>query len=219
MYDIHTHTFLSDGVLSPAEMVRRCQVVGYSGLVIADHVGPSNLDFVLDSLCEFCEMVAGAYEGVDVLPGCELTHVPPVLIPRLIDAAREAGAEVVLVHGETLAEPVAPGTNRAAIDGGTDVIAHPGLITEEEVQMAADAGIMLEVTGRKGHSLTNGHVARLALAGGAMLSYGSDGHAPGDYRSLDSVRRVLRGAGLSGEQVLQVLAHNESFFTGDEPEG
>ncbi|HLE81453.1 MAG TPA: PHP domain-containing protein, partial [Dehalococcoidia bacterium] len=29
MYDFHTHTFLSDGVLSPIELIRRAHVKGY----------------------------------------------------------------------------------------------------------------------------------------------------------------------------------------------
>jgi len=35
--------------------------------------------------------------------------------------------------------------------------------------MAAEKGILLEITARKGHSLTNGHVAKLAKKHGAAL--------------------------------------------------
>ncbi|SVC01854.1 uncharacterized protein METZ01_LOCUS254708, partial [marine metagenome] len=47
MYDFHTHTFLSDGVLSPIELIRRAIAIGYKTMAITDHVGPGNLEFVL----------------------------------------------------------------------------------------------------------------------------------------------------------------------------
>jgi putative hydrolase len=215
MIDLHTHTYFSDGVLGPAELARRCQVQGYQGLVITDHCDASNLEFTIVSLARFCEETAGAYEGLEILPGCELTHVPPHQIGDMVQKARELGAEVVLIHGETIVEPVAPGTDRAAIEAGCDVVAHPGLITPEEVAMAAGAGVLLELSGRKGHSLTNGHVARLAFEKGALLSFGSDGHAPGDYPTRETALGILRGAGLTDSQAVEVLANNARFFAAD----
>lgn len=213
MIDLHTHTYFSDGVLGPAELARRCQVQGYRGLAITDHCDASNLEFTIVSLARFCEETAGAYEGLEILPGCELTHVPPHQIGPMVEKARELGAEIVLVHGETIVEPVAPGTDRAAIEAGCDVIAHPGLITPEEVAMAADTGVMLELSGRRGHSLTNGHVARLAAEHGALTTFGSDGHSPGDYPTRETAVTIMRGAGLTGNQAAEVLANNARFFT------
>jgi len=213
MIDLHTHTFLSDGILLPAEMARRCQVQGYRALAITDHVGPSNLAMVVTRLAEFCEAVQGAFGEMEIIPGCELTHVPPILIGKMIDEAREVGAEIVLVHGETLVEPVAEGTNRAAIEAGCDVLAHPGLIAPEDAALAAEQGVLLEISGRKGHSLANGHVARLAAECGAELSFGSDGHAPGDYPTREFAMQVLRAAGLDAEAAQAVLGHNARFFS------
>ncbi len=212
MIDLHTHTFFSDGVLVPAELARRCQMQGYRALAITDHCDQSNVDLVVASLANFCQTVAGAFGEMEILPGCEVTHVPPKLIGVVIDRARDAGAEVVLVHGETIVEPVAPGTNRAAIEAECDVLAHPGLIAPEEVALAAERGVLLELSGRKGHSFTNGHVARLALEQGARLSFGSDGHAPGEYPTVDMARSILRGAGLDEEQADAVLRNNAQVF-------
>ncbi len=214
MYDPHTHSFLSDGVLAPAELARRCQVQGYRGLVISDHCDHSNIEFVVGRLVEFCEAVDGHYGDVQVLPGCEITHVPPTLIAGLVALGRELGAEVVLVHGETIVEPVAPGTNRAAIEADCDVLAHPGLITPEEAALAAEHGVMLEISGRKGHCLTNGHVARVALEQGAGLTFGSDGHAPGDYPTRAQAERIAQGAGLTEGQVADLFRNTARFFAG-----
>ena len=212
MIDLHTHTFWSDGDLAPAELVRRCQVQGYRAMAITDHVDPSNLALVVTRLAEFCEAVQGAYGEMEIIPGCEVTHVPPMLIGKMVDDARELGAEIVIVHGQTLVEPVAEGTNRAAIEAGADVVAHPGLISREDAALAAREGVLLEISGRKGHSLANGHVARIATECGAELSFGSDGHSPGDYPTRAFALHILRAAGLDEAAAEAVLSHNARFF-------
>ena len=161
MIDLHTHTTFSDGELIPAELVRRATKAGYQGLAITDHADPSNLHLILDNLLPFAKQ-AGPFLDLNLIVGVELTHVPPPLIPDMVEQARAAGAMLVVVHGETIVEPVARGTNLAAIEAGVDVLAHPGLITEQEVLLAAEKGVHLEITTRKGHSLTNGHVAAMA---------------------------------------------------------
>ena len=55
MYDFHTHTFLSDGVLSPIELIRRALVRGYRAMAVTDHVGLGNVEFVVKTLVIDCE--------------------------------------------------------------------------------------------------------------------------------------------------------------------
>ncbi|MCK7475092.1 MAG: histidinol phosphate phosphatase domain-containing protein [Rhodopseudomonas palustris] len=101
--------------------------------------------------------------GVRLLCGVEITHVPPSQIADLAKTAKDAGADIVVVHGETPVEPVAAGTNHAACGCKyVNVLAHPGLITIEDALLAARNGIALEITSRGGHNRTNGHVARIA---------------------------------------------------------
>ncbi len=195
MIDLHTHTLFSDGVLVPAELARRAQIMGYRALAFTDHVDFSNLDFVLPRLISVCRALADEMDII-LLPGVELTHVPPVLIGGFVEKARALGAAIVVVHGETLVEPVAPGTNRAAIEAGVDILSHPGLILSEEAELAALQGVFLEITTRRGHSLTNGHVARLARQTGAELLLNNDAHAPGDLVSLEMAEKIALGAGL-----------------------
>ena len=47
VYDFHTHTTLSDGVLLPMELIRRCIVSGYAALGIADHSSASTMSRVI----------------------------------------------------------------------------------------------------------------------------------------------------------------------------
>ena len=210
MIDLHTHTVFSDGVLIPAELVRRANVAGYKAVAITDHGDLSNLEHNLSCVLRFVRE-HGHFFDMNVFAGVELTHVPPGLIGEMTAMARELGAQVVNVHGETVTEPVAPGTNLAAIEAGADVLAHPGLITDEEVSLAAEKGVHLEITTRSGHSLTNGHVAAMARKHGAKLVINNDAHAPGDLVSAERRMHVALGAGLSREEYLQAEANSRAI--------
>ena len=195
MIDLHTHTFFSDGELAPSELARRAYLKGYKVLGISDHADPSNLEFLVSALLKLLEK-AKYYPHITIVPGVELTHVPKGLIKEMTRYARNLGARLVVVHGETIVEPVEEGTNRAAIEAGVDILAHPGLITEEDVLLAKKKNVLLEITAKRGHSLSNGHVARLARKIGAKLIYSTDAHAPADLLPEEMARRVVEGAGL-----------------------
>jgi histidinol phosphatase-like PHP family hydrolase len=204
MIDLHTHSLFSDGELLPSELVRRAAAIGYQAIAITDHADSSNLDWVIPRVVQVCRDL-NAHWQVRAIPGVELTHIPPELIPPLTLQARTWGAQIVLVHGETIVEPVPPGTNRRAVAAGVDILAHPGLITEEEVIEAREKGVFLEITARKGHSLTNGHVARLAQKVGASLIFNTDAHAPDDLILRDSALKIAQGAGLTQEDFERML--------------
>lgn len=193
MIDLHAHSFLSDGALLPAEIFRRAVACGYQAFAITDHVDSSNIEDVLDKLTRISDDLSQP-GGPVLLPGVEITHAPPKLIPDLIDRARALGARVVLVHGETLVEPVVPGTNRAAIEGRADILAHPGLISEEEAALAAEHGVLLEISAK--HTLANGHLVQVARTTGAKLVISSDAHRPEQLLDQEMRRRVGLGAGL-----------------------
>jgi len=195
MIDLHTHSFFSDGVLIPSELIRRFENLRYSAVAITDHADSSNLDFVIPRIVKVASFLNNS-QTVKVIPGIELTHVPPELIEPLVFKARDLGASLVVIHGETIVEPVAPGTNRAGIEAGADILAHPGLISDEDAELAAERGTLLEISGRSGHSFTNGYVARAAMKSGAGLILNSDTHSPENMMTEDFARKVIEGAGL-----------------------
>ncbi len=207
MIDLHTHSFFSDGVLVPSELVRRAVIKGYEVIAITDHADASNVDFIIPRVVSVCRELNRRWK-IKALPGIELTHIPPETFVELTDRARSLGAAIVVAHGETLVEPVHPGTNRAAIEARVDILAHPGLLAKEEAELAAKNGVYLEITSRKGHSLSNGHVARLAEETGAKLVIDTDSHEPGDLITDEFARSVLRGAGLSEERIAWVLKNS-----------
>ena len=197
MFDFHTHTFLSDGVLSPIELIRRAMHIGYKTRAITDHVGPGNLEFVLKTLKTDCLMAEKRWD-IEVLPGVEITHTPIEDINDLAKEAKKLGAKIVNVHGETIMEPVVAGTNLAAVSSPyVDILAHPGLISPEEAKIASENGIFLEVSGRKGHGLSNGHVVKTASEAGASIILDSDAHAPEDLMTREYAEKVALGSGLN----------------------
>jgi histidinol phosphatase-like PHP family hydrolase len=198
MIDLHTHSLLSDGELLPSELARRAKVKGYRIIGITDHVDITNIERVAQSILKISEKM-DYYEDITILPGIEITHMPKGLIREMIALARKLGIFYVVVHGETIAEPVEEGTNREAIEGGADVLAHPGLISEEDTMRAKEKNVLLEINGRKGHSLTNGHVGKMAKKVGASLIFNTDSHSPSDLMSEEQARRIVLGAGLSAE--------------------
>jgi histidinol phosphatase-like PHP family hydrolase len=206
MIDLHTHTLFSDGELLPAELAQRAQVMGLEALAFTDHADMSNLELILPRLLAAAAEL-DRHHAMRLLAGVELTHLPPELIGPYADKARAMGAQIVVVHGESPVEPVAPGTNRAAIEAGVDILAHPGLITEEEVKLAAEKGVALEITTRGGHSYTNGHVAAMARKFGAKLVVNNDAHAPRDLVGQDLRRTIALGAGLTPEEYRQTEAN------------
>jgi len=206
MIDLHMHTTYSDGELIPAELIRRAKVAGYKAMAITDHADASNIQFIIESVRKLTDPY-GHFFDMDVLAGVELTHVPPALMADFAQMARDAGAQIVVVHGETVVEPVVQGTNLAAIEARVDVLAHPGLITEVEVRLAAEFGVALEITTRRGHSYANGHVAALARRFGARLVIDNDAHAPGDLLSAEMRKKVAFGAGLTLEEYRQTEAN------------
>jgi len=210
MIDLHTHSLYSDGELVPAELWRRAQVKGYRYLAITDHVDASNFEVVFARL-QTAALSLNRGDYPVLIPGLEFTHLPPALIPPLTAQARALGVPLIVVHGESLVEPVAPGTNRAAIEADVDILAHPGLITLEDAALARERGIFLEISARKGHCLANGHVARTALGVGASLIVDTDSHAPGDLITRHQAERIAKGAGLTDTAVQNLFNDAEAL--------
>ncbi len=212
MFDLHCHSIFSDGELIPSELVRRVEVMGYQAIAITDHADHSNLHHILDGIKEAAKAL-NPYMSTKLIPGIELTHVPPELIAPLASEARQMGAKIIVCHGETVAEPVKLGTNQAALEADIDILAHPGFITAEQAKLAAERGIFLEISARKGHCITNGHVAKLARTHGAAMIIDSDGHAPGDFMTPEYARKVGIGAGIEPDTVEKMYSRAWEWLT------
>ena len=194
--ELHSHTLLSDGELIPIELARRAAVKGHQALAITDHASLSNLDRLLT---EAKRDVPLAKEwGLELLVGVEITHVPAKKLDLVVKEAKKRGAQLIVIHGETVSEPVEPGTNHAAVcNPDVDILAHPGFITLEDVEIAKSNDVALEITSRRAHNRTNGHVAKLAQQVGARMVVDTDAHGPDDLIDIETALNVALAAGLS----------------------
>jgi len=210
MIDLHTHSLFSDGELLPAELIRRAEASGYKAIAITDHVDPSNIDFVIPRIVNVIKKIKNQI-SIEAIPGAEITHVPPHLIPEIVKEARHLGAKIVVVHGETIVEPVTPGTNRAAIEANADILAHPGIISTEDLLLAKEKGVTLEITSRKGHSLSNGYVAKEAMKFGVPLCINTDAHSPSDLITMEMAIKILHASGIEGNRIDMIFENAKAL--------
>ena len=171
MVDFHIVLARDGSGLDAASALRYAALAGirFAGLVIRS--GGDNFSEV----AVLAEQVRrfSLYADVEAGTGVELCHVPPALLPSAVREARDAGAELVLVYGETIADQVAEGTNFAAVEAGADIITHPGLVDAETATFAAERGVALELTSCPRHALTNARTAAMAMSCGCPLVRGS----------------------------------------------
>jgi len=122
MIDLHMHSLFSDGELIPSELARRAAVAGYSAMAITDHADHSNFDFILSRVSLVCGKLSAAY-GLFVLPGIEITHVPPAGSRPWRKKPGRPGQD----HRRSRRNPGGAcrgGTNLAAVQSDIDILAH-----------------------------------------------------------------------------------------------
>lgn len=205
--DLHMHTLFSDGELLPSELARRAVNLNHEVIAITDHIDASNLD----TLPQIQKAVDDVNENwdINVILGAEITHTPVESIDKLAKKARKLGAELIVVHGETLNEPVIEGTNYAAVNSkNVDILAHPGLLSKEEAEIALKNDVYIEITARNGHSLSNGHVANVCREIGNKMIINTDTHSPDNLITFERSKIIGLGAGLSESEVEKAIIDN-----------
>lgn len=205
--DLHMHSLFSDGELLPSELARRAANLNHEVIAITDHVDYSNVEQIPQIQKAIDDI--NANWNIKVVLGAEVTHVPTESIDGVAKKAKDLGAQIVVVHGETLNEPVIEGTNYAAVNSEyVDILAHPGLITYEEAQIAKENGIYLEISARSGHCLGNGHVANIATEVGNKLLVNTDTHSPDNLITFEKSYEIALGAGLSKKEAMAAIVDN-----------
>ena len=212
VYDFHTHTFLSDGSNSPIELIRFAVAFGYKCIALTDHGSYSNLDFLISRVKKDCEL-AEKYWDITAIPGIELTNIPAKSINDMAKEAKELGARIVVVHGESIVENVEQGTNLEAVKSKyVDLLAHPGIFILDEARLAAKNDIYVEITSRIGHCLTNGVVAEAGREAGVKFLINSDAHSQNDLFKSDFQENVALGSGLKKDEIKEIFSRNYREF-------
>lgn len=208
-YEFHSHSIFSDGSLLPAALVREAEVRGNIGLAITDHVDQSNIEEVLKALTKFEKETRGKLP-IKFFPGAEVSYIAPKYIADYCKKARRLGAKVIVVHGESPSEQVYPGTNHAAVKeaGLVDILAHPGSISEEDTILAAQNGVFLEITARRGHKEGNRHVAEMARQFQAKCVVDTDCHKETDLITQEQAYALCKEAGMTDEEALATVRDN-----------
>lgn len=205
--DLHMHSLFSDGELLPSELARRAANLNHEVIAITDHVDYSNVEQIPQIQKAIDDI--NANWNIKVVLGAEVTHVPTESIDGVAKKAKDLGAQIVVVHGETLNEPVIEGTNYAAVNSEyVDILGHPGLITYEEAQIAKENGIYLEISARSGHCLGNGHVANIATEVGNKLLVNTDTHSPDNLITFEKSYEIALGAGLNKKEAMAAIVDN-----------
>ena len=200
IFDFHTHTFLSDGEYGPMETAQRAKSKGYSVIGFSDHVDFGTYENTIAQLKKAAKAINSSEMGIKALVGVEITHVPPSQIKEIVELCKKEGAEFTIIHGETPIEPVIRGTNRAAIEGGADILAHPGFITEEDVELAVRKGVFLEISTRKKQQLANPHVINLIRKYGAPFLINSDAHEDGHLLTPEFLEKFMNSYRISYDE-------------------
>jgi putative hydrolase len=212
IFDFHTHTFLSDGKNSPIELIRFAVARGYRFIALTDHASHSNIDFIISRVSKDCTL-AEKYWDINAMAGVELTNIPAKSIDEMAGKAKELGAKLVVVHGETIVEDVEPGTNLEAVKSEyVDILAHPGILTIEEARLAAKNGVFLEITARDGHNLTNGVVVNIGREAGAKFLINSDAHSHLDLFKQNMQEKIGMGSGLKKDEIKEIFGKNYKQF-------
>ena len=205
--DLHMHSLFSDGELLPSELARRALKLNHEVIAITDHIDYSNVEEI-PKIQSAIDDVNSKWD-ITVVLGAEVTHTPIESIDPIAKRAKELGAKIVVVHGETLNEPVTPGTNLGAVKSKyVDILGHPGLITREEAELALKNDIYLEISARNGHCFGNGHVATVAREVGNKLLVNTDTHSPDNLITFERSYEIARGAGLSDEEAMKAIVDN-----------
>ena len=186
VYDLHTHTFYSDGALAPAELVARAAAHGVNVLALTDHD-------VTDGLHE-ARMAADA-AGLTLVPGVEISvtwggqtvHVLGLQID-VANAALQTGLARLREFRDWRAEEMGRRLAKAGIPGGI-----------EGARARAQRGLVSRT-----------HFAQFLVADGRApdvrsvfkkyLVQGKPGHVPGQWAPLEEAIGWIRAAG--GQAVL-----------------
>jgi DNA polymerase (family 10) len=192
--DLHTHTLWSDGRDSVETVVRTARALGYEYVAITDHSGRAAVSRALteerlERQRDDVESARRRVPGITVLHGAEVEILPDgsldyaddvlerldIVLASLHEACGQAPDVLLERYLMAMRHPhvhvVTHPANR--IVGGDEGYA---LDYDRLFAAAVETGTVLEIDGGPGHLDLDGHLARRAVAAGAVLAIDSDSH-------------------------------------------
>ncbi len=189
MFDFHL--VCGPGCWSAGAALRAARAAGLRTVAAVRLCGDMDFSFMRP----FSESldVLGLHAGVSAWAGVELADFPPALLPEAVHAAREQGADLVIVRGEGLKGQAGQGTNLAAIEAGADILCGAGILDREAALRAAEKQVFVEFSSSL-DGLANAHVLRLCMECGCGVVCGSSAAGPADLPDARLWADLLRGA-------------------------
>lgn len=183
-YDLHCHTTVSDGLLSPAALVERARAQGVDVLAITDH----------DSTGALAAARAAAPEGLKVLAGVEISarwcerelHI----VGLGLDPEHVALAEGLATQRARRRERAEEMARRLAKLGVSDALAG----VEAYGAQSLGRGHFVQFLVERGYAKDNAQVFK------RFIGKGCTGYVPGQWMSLAEAVGLIRAAG--GQAVL-----------------
>lgn len=186
VYDLHTHTFYSDGALAPAELVARAVAHGVNVMALTDHD-------VTDGLSE--AQAAADAAGLTLVPGTEISVTWGGLTVHVLglhidveNSTLQTGLARMREFREWRADEMGRRLAKVGIAGaieGARARAQRGLVSRTHfAQFLVDAG----------------HASDVRSVFKKYLVQGKPGHVPGQWATLEEAIGWIRAAG--GQAVL-----------------
>jgi DNA polymerase (family X) len=217
--DLHSHTTLSDGRNTLAEMAEAGRARGYAYMAatdhsashgFGDHVTPERLWRRIEEVREWNE----GKRGFRLLAGSEVNIGLDGSLDYPDDLLEALDWVIASVHTSFgVGEPAMTERVLAAIENHhVDCIGHLtgrligrrepyGIDVEAVVQAAARAGTMLEINGNPNRRDLSEHHARLAVEAGATIVLNTDAHGVDTLDNIAYAVATARRAWLTADQV------------------
>jgi predicted metal-dependent phosphoesterase TrpH len=179
--DLHLHSYYSDGMESPAELVERAAATGLAAVSVTDHD-------TLEGQCEALE--AGRINGIEVVEGIEFSVRVGDLETHILGYCIDPG-------NRSLVERVA-GLGEARVDRAREIVQK---LREEGISVSFTEILEQAGAGTVGRPhiasalLRNGLVNSFQAAFGRYIGEGRPCYVPKTVLPLTEVVELVRGAG------------------------
>lgn len=180
-YDLHSHTYYSDGELAPTELVARAKAAGVDALAVTDHD-------VTAGLAE--ATAAAAAVGLQLIPGVEIS----VTWERLTLHVVGLGIDVAHAPLQTGLAALRDRRNERALEIGRR-LAKKGIVDAHDAAARYARGPILSRTHFARFLVDAGHARDVRQAFQRFLGKGTPGHVPSEWVPLDEAVDWIRAAG------------------------
>lgn len=180
-YDLHSHSYLSDGTLAPAELVAQAAAAGVGVLALTDHDVTDGLDEA---------QTAAATHGIRLVPGVEISATWNGLTVHIVGLGIDASNETLQ---QGLARLRAERNTRAA-EIGRRLAKHrlPGIY---EGAAGLARGAIVSRTHFARYLVSQGYALNMGQAFRHYLSRSAPGHVPSRWAEVAETVGWIRGAG------------------------